>query len=73
MLISGLLVGLTRFDPVEITCSSIRPVMLTRRQRNDIFERIASRGLDPASCELVDRTLGNKSQVDLAHQPTQPK
>jgi hypothetical protein len=47
--------------------------MLTRRLRNDIFETIAARGLDPASCELTDRTVGIGNQVDLVHQPTRSK
>jgi hypothetical protein len=45
--------------------------MLTTRQRNEIFGMMAARGLDPASFELVDRTLiTGKSQADLLHKPT---
>ncbi len=39
--------------------------MLTRRQRNLIFETLVARGLDPASCELDDY----KIQVDLTYEP----
>jgi hypothetical protein len=59
------------FGPARITCGSIRSVMLTTRQRNEIFGLIAARGLDPASCQLRDRTLGSgMSQADLLHPPT---
>jgi hypothetical protein len=59
-------------SPAGITCDSIRPVILTTRQRNEIFEMIAARGLDPASFELADRTLiSGRSQADLLHPPTE--
>jgi hypothetical protein len=57
----------------EIACGSIRSVMLTTRQRNEIFETIAARGLDPASCELADRVFERVSQVELDHRSTRSK
>jgi hypothetical protein len=44
--------------------------MLSRRQRNEIFETIAARGLDPASCELTDHTFTIGNQAELVHRPT---
>jgi hypothetical protein len=46
-------------------------VILTRRQRNEIFERIAACGVDPASCELEDTAQGR--QEDVLHRSTQSK
>jgi len=42
--------------------------MLTRRQRNDIFEKISARGLDPASCELRDPASRAATVTNLRHE-----
>jgi hypothetical protein len=53
---------------------TIRCVMLTTRQRKEIFEIIAACGLDPASFGLLDRASGpGKSQVDVRHRPTRSR
>src|ERR1700741_2937720 len=43
---------------------SIRAVELTRRQRNEIFETLTARGIDPKDCDL------DTEQSRLTHLPT---
>ena len=46
---------------------------LTRRQRNDIFEVLQAKGVDPAHCELTtsgQTPLGERTLVEIRHVPT---
>jgi hypothetical protein len=44
--------------------------MLTRRQRNSIFETLAANGLDPAHCDLEDSYQTPGSHVSVSHEPS---
>jgi hypothetical protein len=52
----------------EITGDSIRSVLLTKRQRNEIFEKVSACGLDPASCELQDPASRAATVASLRHE-----